>query len=321
MKILAVQNRKGIGDMVIFLPFIEAIAKKFNTKINILVKENSKAAQILKNNTYIDQIIILDRDNKYKNGKHDGLKGSFKLINDLKKYEFDKVFIFNSSLRFYLITKLAGIKNIYQYPRLGKKNQHIIQTAQNFIEKELNLKVLSNPKIFINLDDINYAKSKYKILDGQINILLGIGGSGDTKRVPSNIFLNFMKLCSENYDCKFFLATGKKDDEQKLLNEILKSEFKDKCLSLDQLNLIDTLPIIKNCKISICNDSSFSHLSAALGIETIVLMADTPLLYGSYSPKMHPILPEGEVSVTHDTLGKKKINPEKIFNEFKKILF
>ena len=122
MKILAVQNRKGIGDMVIFLPFIEAIAKKFNTKINILVKENSKAAQILKNNTYIDQIIILDRDNKYKNGKHDGLKGSFKLINDLKKYEFDKVFIFNSSLRFYLITKLAGIKNIYQYPRLGKKN-------------------------------------------------------------------------------------------------------------------------------------------------------------------------------------------------------
>ncbi len=321
MKILAVQNRKGIGDMVIFLPFIEAIAKKFNTKINILVKENSKAAQILKNNTYIDQIIILDRDNKYKNGKHDGLKGSFKLINDLKKYEFDKVFIFNSSLRFYLIAKLAGIKNIYQYPRLGKKNQHIIQTAQNFIEKELNLKVPSNPKIFINLDDINYAKSKYKILDGQINILLGIGGSGDTKRVPSNIFLNFMKLCSENYDCKFFLATGKKDDEQKLLNEILKSEFKDKCLSLDQLNLIDTLPIIKNCKISICNDSSFSHLSAALGIETIVLMADTPLLYGSYSPKMHPILPEGEVSVTHDTLGKKKINPEKIFNEFKKILF
>ena len=29
MKILAVQNRMGIGDMIIFLPFIEAIAKKF----------------------------------------------------------------------------------------------------------------------------------------------------------------------------------------------------------------------------------------------------------------------------------------------------
>jgi len=30
MKILAVQNRMGIGDMIIFLPFIETIAKKFD---------------------------------------------------------------------------------------------------------------------------------------------------------------------------------------------------------------------------------------------------------------------------------------------------
>ena len=44
MKILTIQNRKGIGDMVIFLPFIEAIAKKFNTPVSILAKENSKAS-------------------------------------------------------------------------------------------------------------------------------------------------------------------------------------------------------------------------------------------------------------------------------------
>ena len=49
-------------------------------------------------------------------------------------------------------------------------------------------------------------------------------------------------------------------------------------------------------------------------------MADTPLLYGSYSPKMYPIIPDNEQSVTHDTLGKDKINPNKIFSKFKKIL-
>ena len=32
MKILVIQNRMGIGDMVIFLPFIEAISKKFNKR-------------------------------------------------------------------------------------------------------------------------------------------------------------------------------------------------------------------------------------------------------------------------------------------------
>ena len=67
MKILTIQNRKGIGDMEIFLPFIEAIAKKFSTSVSILAKENSKASQFLNNNKNISEIIILDRDNKDRN--------------------------------------------------------------------------------------------------------------------------------------------------------------------------------------------------------------------------------------------------------------
>ena len=132
MKILAVQNRMGIGDMVIFLPFIEAISKNFGFPVSILVKENSKAIQFLKDNSAINQIIILDRGNKIKNGRHDGIIGSYNLANDLKKYNFDKIFIFNSSFRFNLIAKISGIKDIYQYPLFNKKNQHIINTAKNF---------------------------------------------------------------------------------------------------------------------------------------------------------------------------------------------
>ena len=44
-------------------------------------------------------------------------------------------------------------------------------------------------------------------------------------------------------------------------------------------------------------------------------MADTPLIYGNYSSKMFPIIPDGENTVGHNTLGKDKINPEKIFNK------
>ena len=100
----------------------------------------------------------------------------------------------------------------------------------------------------------------------------------------------------------------------------MQSKFNKQCTTLDDLNLKNTLPIIKNCSISICNDSSFSHLSAAIGIPTIVLMSDTPLLYGNYSPKMFPIIPDGEETVTHNTLGKDKINPKKIFEQFNIIL-
>jgi len=320
MRILAVQNRMGIGDMVIFLPFIEAISKKFDTPVSILVKESSKAIQFLKYNKIIDQIIILDRGNKIKNGSHDGIVGSFNLIKDLKKYNFDKIFIFNSSFRFNIIARTAGIKDIYQYPLFHKKNQHIINTAKKFLKRELSLEVESDPKILIDDKLIKESKSKYKIDNEEINILLGIGGSGPTKRIPAKIFIDFMNLAVEKYKCKFFLATGKNTDEQKILHEILDTKHKDKCYPLDDLSLNEILPIIKNCNISICNDSSFSHLSSGLGIKTIILMADTPLLYGNYSPTMFPIIPDGENTVTHNTLGKNRINPRKIFEQLIKLL-
>ena len=320
MKILAIQNRKGIGDMVIFLPFIESISKKFSTPVSVLVKENSKAEIILTNNKYIDKIIILDRDN-FKKGRHDGISGSIKLIRDLKKYNFDKVFIFNSSLRFNLISKLAGIKDIYQYPLFEKKYQHVIHAAQNFLKIKLGLDVDSHPKIKVDDKKIIIFKNKFNIRKDQINILLGIGGSGPTKRIPSKTFIEFMRLVSNKLNnCRFFLATGKNDEEQKILKEILNSKFNKQCTALDSLDLKEILPIIKNCNAAICNDSSFSHLSAALDIPTIILMADTPLLYGNYSPMMFPIIPDGEETVTHNTLGKDKINPNNILKKFEDIL-
>ena len=62
MKVLVIQNRMGIGDMVIFLPYIEAISKCFNTPIGLLVKENTKSLEFLSNNSCINQIITLERD-------------------------------------------------------------------------------------------------------------------------------------------------------------------------------------------------------------------------------------------------------------------
>ena len=135
MKILAVQNRMGIGDTVIFLPFIKAVSKKFNTPISLLVKESSKADQYLYQTEYIDKIIILKRDKKT-DYKHGGLLGSLSLIKDIRNYNFDKIIIFNSSLRYYLIAQLTGISKIYQYPLFQKKRQHIIETPRIFFQAE-----------------------------------------------------------------------------------------------------------------------------------------------------------------------------------------
>ena len=147
-----------------------------------------------------------------------------------------------------------------------------------------------------------------------------IGGSGSTKRIPARIFLNVIDRILKVKKCKFFLATGKDIEEQSILNVILDSKFKNDCYRLDDLTIKETLPIIKCCNLAICNDSSFSHLSSAIGIKTITLMADTPLIYGNYNSKMFPIIPDGLNTVDHNSLGKEKINPEKIFNKVIEII-
>jgi len=318
MKILAIQNRMGIGDTIIFLPFIKAISKHYNTPVSILVKKTSKAEEFLYETDYIDQILNLERDNK--NGHHDGIIGSINLIKELSKHKFDVVFIFNSSLRYNIISRISGIKKIYQYPLFKKKNQNLITAAKNLIKKELSLNVEENPEIYVSKNLIKQAAITFEINKKQTNILLGIGGSGPTKRIPAKTFLKVIEEILKIKDCKFFLATGKSLEEQNILSELINSDFKDKFISLDNLSIKETLPIIKNCDVAICNDTSFSHISSALGIETITLMADTPLLYGNYSSKMHPIIPDGVETVSHNTFGKDKINPNKILDKLKNIL-
>ena len=319
MKILAIQNRMGIGDTVIFLPFVKSISKKFNSPVSLLVKENSKADQFLGHTKYIDKIINLQRNNE-KNDRHDGIKGFFNLIKDLKNYQFERVFIFNSSLRFNLIARLAGINIINQYPLFQKKNQHITEPAKKLIKDSLGIDVNANPEIQVDDKLVQKTFLKYNMSNSELNIMLAIGGSGSTKRIPSKTYLSVMEKISNFKKCQFFLATGKNNEEQLILKEIINSSFGEICTPLDDLSISETLPIIKNCNYSICNDTGFAHLSSALGIKTITLMADTPIIYGSYSTFMFPVIPDGEETVTHDTLGKDKINPEKIFNKFLSIL-
>ena len=319
MKILAIQNKMGIGDTVIFLPFIKALSKKFNSPISLLVKENSKADQYLYQTKYIDKILLLER-NKKSDSRHSGFFGSLNLIQDIKKHNFDKIIIFNSSFRFYLISKFLGVSEIYQYPLFQKTKQHITDTPRKFIKDKLNLEVNEDPEIQIDDKLISQAIERFQMNKNDINILLGIGGSGPTKRIPADTFLNVIEKISKIKKCKFYLATGKNNEEQIILNEIMQSKFKNLCKPLDNLSIKETLPIIKNCNFSICNDSSFSHLSAGLGIKTITLMADTPLIYGSYNSKMFPIIPDGVKTVSHNTLGKEKINSQKIFNKVKEFI-
>ena len=309
MKVLVIQPKIGMGDMVIYLPYIHAISKKYETPISILVKQNSRAHQLLNEDKHIKEIITLDRL-KNKSGSHDGISGFFKLSNQLKSKRFDRVFIYSSSVRYFLISKVAGIKKISQYP-LFRKKDNIVTSAKIFTENELGEIVSTQPKLNINEDKVNRTKQRFS--KEFKHICMGISASGHTKRWDIK---NFVKLCisiNAKTPSKFYLAAGNND--KSLIDQLINSEIGKNCESFQNLKIKDTLPIIKNCNLYVGNDTGWLHISSALNIKCLALFMDSPVqAYGKYSKNISVIVPEGETEETtiHDTLGADKISFEKV---------
>ena len=301
MKLLLVQVRSGIGDMILAgLPYIHALSKKFNTKLSLLAKESSKASDLFSEDEHIDEIITLDK-------KKDGVGGIFKLSNELKKRNFDKIFIFNSSLRYNLIARLAGIKSIYQYP-LFRSKDNIVHSAQIFTESITNGIVSTEPNLIIKKADKNIDKNFKRIC-------LGVSASGPTKRWNINNYIRLAEEIAKKTKCKFYIAGGEKDLD--LINKFKNSDVGKNCVSFEKLSIKETLPIIKNMSLVISNDTSWAHIAVALKVKALTLFMDSPVMaYGRYSSRMVTVEPEGEKdSTTHDTLKKDQMSYDEVLTK------
>ena len=313
MKVLILINKVGLGDCILHINYIHEISKKYGKPVSILAKKNTRAKDLFLDDPHINEVITLDRLNS-KFGSHDGFNGFFKLANDIKEKKFDKAFIFNSSIRYFLICKYAGIKKIAQYPLFKKKGQHIVNTAKIFTENELNKIVSTQPKLLISEEKI--LKARKDISRSHKNIVLGVSASGPTKRWGIKNFIKLVKKINEKYSSKFYLVAGKNDQE--LIDEILNSNIGSDCISLNNLKINEILPIIANCNLYCGNDTGFMHISAALNLKTVALFMDSPVLaYGKYSKNINVIIPEGEAeeTTTYDTLGAEKISFDKVYNK------
>jgi len=301
MKILCINARKGIGDQVLFTSYIQAISKKFKTPVSLLAKDNSKAKDLFADDNHINEIIILEKD-------MDGVGGMFKLTKDLKKRNFDKIFIFNSSLRYNLIARLAGIKSINQYP-LFKSKDNIVLSAKIFTEDIINKVVSTEPNLIIKKTDNNLDKN-FK------HLCLGVSASGPTKRWDINNYIKLAEKINDKIKCKFYIAGGKNDID--LINKFKNSNVGKNSFSFEKMTIKESLQIISDCDLYIGNDTGWAHISVALKVKALTIFCDSPVAaYGSYSSKMITVEPEGVLkgATTHDTLGKDKISFDEVYNK------
>jgi len=307
-KALIVQTRPGIGDLCMFLPYVQQI-KEHNKDFafTLVTKKRTAAKQILKYDQSINQIVYLE-DETIATTKSK-INNFFKLLNFIKKNNFSKIYIMHFSIFWFLLAKISGIKNIYKYGIL-KKNVDIHLNAL-----EQNKRWLQDPNL----------SSQTKIVYPQNNsknnnqIIIGIGSSGPTKKWPIENYIELIKKINDK-NIKFYLAGGNNEIENQIANKIINEIKENRIESLCSLSIEEIMPIINSSKLYVGNDTGFMHLSAGLNIPAIGLFGDTPLSYAKYNKNIFPIIPENFKTVGHGSMAMNQITIGQVLNEVKKFI-
>jgi ADP-heptose:LPS heptosyltransferase len=306
-KALVIIKSMGIGDLSILISNIHAISKKIAKPVTVLAQENTRAKEILKHDPHIEDIIELDEKE---------IKGFYGIIKKIKPKQFDQSYIFSDSIRFYLISKLSGINENFQYQFFSKKGKNFFKTAKKFTEKILNTEIDTQSKIHCPQSSIEEAKKKYNITGNTKNYICGISASGPTKRWDINNYIKLFEELNKKHQSKFFLAGGTNDEN--LIKQVLDSSIGNNCISFSKMKIAETIPIIASCQIYIGGDTGWGHMSSGLSLKSLFLFMDSPpLAYGVYSKNISIIVPQGETieSCGHNTRGRDKISFDEVLTK------
>jgi heptosyltransferase-2 len=305
---LIIQTRPGVGDLCMFLPYIQQI-KEHNKDFafTLVTKKRTAAKQILKYDQSINQIVYLE-DETIATTKSK-INNFFKLLNFIKKNNFSKIYIMHFSIFWFLLAKISGIKNIYKYGIL-KKNVDIYLNALEQNKRWLQDNNLSSQT------KIAYPQNNNK---NNNQIIVGIGSSGPTKKWPTENYIELIKRIS-NKNITFYLAGGNNEIENQIANKIINESKENIIKSLCSLSIEEIMPIINTSKLYVGNDTGFMHLSAGLNIPAIGLFGDSPLSYANYSKNILPIIPQNFKTVGHNSRAINKITVNQVLNEVKKFI-
>ena len=305
---LIIQTRPGVGDLCMFLPYIQQI-KEHNKdfQFTLITKKRTAAKQILKYEQSVNQTVYLEDEilgiTKSK------INNFFKILNFIKKNNFSKIYIMHFSIFWFLVAKISGVKKIYKYG-IFKKNVDIYLNALEQNKRWLQDSNLSSQT------KIAYPQNNIK---NNNQIIIGIGSSGPTKKWPTENYIELIKKIN-NKNIKFYLAGGNNEIENQIANKII-NEIKDNRIeSLCSLSIEEIMPIINSSKLYIGNDTGFMHLSAGLNIPAIGLFGDTPLSYANYTKNIMPIIPKNFETVSHNSMAMNQITIEQVLNEVKKFI-
>ena len=279
-RILIIQTA-FLGDVILCTPLIKSTRKFFpNSFISFLLIPQTK--NIVENNPHLNEIIVYD-----KKGKEKGLKNFFKMVEKIKKRNFDLAIIPHRYLRCALLAYLAKIpqrigfdKSIGSFLFTQK-----VTYQSNWHEVDRNLSLLSDfshdlldktPELFPGPEDYSYASELLHdsgIKENDKIVGVAPGSVWATKRWLSERFAEVSDLIIKEAGAKVIFL-GSNEDE-KLCSEI-GTLMKEKPVVLaGKTNVLQSAAMISKCKVILSNDSAPVHIASAMNKPVVAIFGST----------------------------------------------
>lgn len=289
MKILIIHTA-FIGDIVLSIPLIKKINHVY-PKAEITYLTTPAGAAILKNNPFLDEIIVYDKKVENK-----GIKGILEIADKLKKQNFEAAYIPHRYLRSSMIAFLGKIKLRIGYKGSGgsfflnkkieyKKGVHEVERLLNLIDGDNNfdtrIELFPSEKEVENIEKL-WDKEN---LNNKKVIVIAPGSKWFTKMWPIEYFNKLIKMI-ESQDRKVVVIGGKEEIGLNIINgeNIINL--------LGKTTLLELYEILRRSDIVVTNDSSPIHIASATKTFIVAIFGATVKEFGFYPWSKNSIIIE-----------------------------
>ncbi len=316
----------SLGDLVLVLPSLEAIRKKFpKSKISLLTLK--KYRLLFHECPYVDEIIVLGENYKT-------LRSLLNIVKHLRRKSFDYLVDLQNSRTSHLISFLSFPRYSFGYNLrwgwlIGKKAKYERKDSplksQEKILQLLGVKLIEKRLIFWE----KKGGSSFSLPDAQF---IGINVSGskkwESKSWPFKNTFRLIELINKNLS-EFKVVLFGDVDAQVYAQKIERSIWPHPINLCGKTNLADLPKVMKKMKVFITPDTATLHLALALEVSTIGLFGPTdPQRHAVKGKNLHIFVKkmkcsycyQSKCSLERANVCMSKISSQEVFVKIREIL-
>jgi len=275
-RILIVRTDR-IGDVILTLP-MAAVLKRHYPQAGISMLIRRYTSELVKNSPHVEDILYVD-DEK-------GPVPMLRLVEVVKRGNFDVVFHTHPRFRIALLTFLAGIPlrvgtGYRWYSFLFNRKVYEHRKDAKFHELEYNLHLIRalgidddpgnvNPTIDVSAGMSARVEAHLRELGvkaGEPLIILHPGSHGSARNWSPEKFAELARLLAANKDVRIVVTGG--SGEEEIAQEVYSNAGPNALKIVDAFSLLEYAAFVKRASLFVANSTGTLHIAAAVGTPVI----------------------------------------------------